>query len=66
MRIFFFVHSIKMLNLSLNELIFITKNRDIKNCKIMSEEELLEISSKPESKINFPEQNIAKIREKLN
>ena len=55
-----------MLNLSLNELIFITKNRDIKNCKIMSEEELLEISSKPESKINFPEQNIAKIREKLN
>ena len=66
MRIFFFVHSIKMLNLSLNELIFITKNRDIKNCKIMSEEELLEVSSKPESKINFPEQNIEKIREKLN
>ena len=55
-----------MLNLSSNELIFITKNRDIKNCKIMSEEELLEISSKPESKINFPEQNIEKIREKLN
>ena len=66
MRIFFFVHSIKMLNLSLNELIFITKNRGIKNCKIMSEEELLEISSKPESKINFSELKIEKIREKLN
>ena len=32
----------------------------------MSEEELLEISSKPDLKINFSVQKIEKIREKLN
>ena len=55
-----------MLNLSLNELKFITKNRGIRNYKIMSEYELIEIRSKPESKISFSEQKIEKIREKLN
>ena len=37
----FFVHSIKMLKLSLNELKQIAKMRGIKGCKSMSEERLV-------------------------
>ena len=37
----FFVHSIKMLNLSLDKLKLIPKNRAIKGCKGMSKDELL-------------------------
>ena len=47
--IFFFVHSIKMLNLSLNELKLIAKSTDIKDYKSESKDELLKILSKSES-----------------
>ena len=46
---FFFVHSIKMLNLSLNELKLIAKSTDIKDYKSESKDELLKILSKSES-----------------
>ena len=47
--LFFFVHSIKMLNLSLNELKLIAKSTDIKDYKSESKDELLKILSKSES-----------------
>ena len=48
-KIIFFVHSIKMLNLSLNELKLIAKSTDIKDYKSESKDELLKILSKSES-----------------
>ena len=48
-KIFFFVQSIKMLNLSLNELKLITKSRGIKDYKSMSEDRLLSAFNASES-----------------
>ena len=46
-----FVHSIRMLNLSLNELkLIVAKSRGIKGYKSMSEDKLTKILSGPESK----------------
>ena len=49
----FFVHSMKMLNLSLNELRQIAKMRSMKGYKSMSEERLLSSINKSESVKNF-------------
>ena len=46
-----------MLNLSLNELKQSAKHRGIRGYKSMSEEELIEILSEPEPKINFSKLN---------
>ena len=60
----FFVHSIKILNLSLKELKVIAKMRVIKNYKSMSEDELL--SALNLSKINFFKARIEKVRKEFN
>ena len=51
---------ITMINLSLNELKLITKNRGIKGYKSKSKDELTKILSEPEPKIN-----IEKIRKRI-
>ena len=56
-----FVQGIKILNLSLNKLKLIAKNRGIKDYKDKSKDESTKILSKPEPKIS-----IEKIRKKIN
>ena len=46
-----------MLNLSLNELKLIVKHRGIRGYKSMSEDELIEILSEPDPKVNFSKLN---------
>ena len=60
----FFVHSIKMLNLSLKVLKVIAKMRGIKGYKSMSEDKLLNALTL--SKINFSKARIEKIRKEFN
>ena len=55
-----------MVNLSLNELKLIAKNRGIKDQKSKSRDELTKIISKPESKIDSLELRIKEIREEFN
>ena len=55
-----------MLNLSLNELILIAKNRGIKDQKSKSRDELTKILSKPESKIDSLKLRTKEIREEFN
>ena len=57
----FFVQGIKILNLSLNKLKLIAKNRGITDYKDKSKDESTKILSKPEPKIS-----IEKIRKKIN
>ena len=56
----FFVQSIKILNLSLNELKLIAKSRSIKDYKRKSEDELIKILSKLKPKIEEIGKNLMK------
>ena len=66
----FFVYSIKMVNLSLNELITVGKIRGIKGYKSMFEERLLSVLNEPESvkksERNFDDTRIEKIQKYFN
>ena len=58
-----FFHYIKMLNLSLNELKQIAEGRHIKGYKRMSKEKLLSALESADSRNNFNNLRIKKIRE---
>ena len=51
-----------MVNLSLNELKLISKNRNIKDYKKKSENDLIKILSKPKPKINLSKNKIKSIK----
>ena len=51
-----------MINLSLNELKLIAKNRNIKDYKNKSENDLIKILSEPNPKINLSKNKIKKIK----
>ena len=55
-----------MINLSLNELNLITKNRDINDYENKSEDDLIKILSEPKIKISLSKKRIKKIIEKFN
>ena len=61
-----FVPHIKMLNLSLNELKVIAKNRGIKGYKSMFEDDLIKIFSEPKTKSKLSEKRIKDTREDIN
>ena len=51
-----------MINLSLNELMLITKSRSFKDYKNKSEEDLTKIFSEPKPKTNFSKKKIKKVK----
>ena len=51
-----------MINLSLDELKLVAKNRNIKNYENKSEKDLKEILSKPKPKINISKMKIKEIK----
>ena len=55
-----------MINLSLDELKLIDKNRGIKDCKNKSEDDLIKILSEEKAKISLSKKKIKDIKEKLN
>ena len=55
-----------MINLLLNELKLIAKNRDIKDYESKSEDDLIKILSEPKIKISLSKKRIKKIREEFN
>ena len=66
---FFYLYNIRMLNLSLNELKLIARIRYIKFCKKMSKVRLLSVlkeSKSVESKKNFDDERLKKIRKDFN
>ena len=66
---FFYLYNIRMLNLSLNELKLIARIRYIKGCKKMSKVRLLSVlkeSKSVESKKNFDDERLKKIRKDFN
>ena len=65
-KFFFALHSIRMLNFSLNELKQIAKVRRIKGYKDMSQERLLYALDKPESAKSLNNTKIEKIKEDFN
>ena len=68
-KFFFTSHNIRMLNLSLNELKPIARNRNIKGYKSMSKERLLSAlneSESVESAKNFDDAKIKKIGKDFN
>ena len=54
-----------MINLSLDELILIAKNRDIKHSENKSEEDLIKILSEPKPKISIPKKKIKEIKKEF-
>ena len=58
--------AIRIINLSLNELKLIAKNRSIKSHKNKSEDDLRKILSRPKTKIRLSNKRIKDITEKLN
>ena len=66
---FFYLYNIRMLNLSLNELKLIARIRYIKFCKKTSKVRLLSVlkeSKSVESKKNFDDERLKKIRKDFN
>ena len=55
-----------MINLLLNELKLIAKNRHIKDYESKSEDDLIKILSEPKIKISLSKKRIKKIREEFN
>ena len=55
----------KMIDVSLNKLKLIAKNRGMKGYKSMSKNELIKILSKPDAKITFSKIRIKKIRKEI-
>ena len=55
-----------MINVSLNKLKLIEKNRGMKGYKSMSKDELIKILSKADAKITFSKIRIKKIRKEIN
>ena len=55
-----------MINLSLNKLKLIVKNRGIKVYKSKSEDDLIKILSEPKTKISLSKKRIKDIKEKFN
>ena len=55
-----------MINLSLNELKLILKNRGINDYENKSEDDLIKILSEPKTKISLSEKRLKEIREKFN
>ena len=55
-----------MINLSLNELKLIAKNRDIKDYENKSENDLIKIFSEPKTRMKLSKKRIKRIREKFN
>ena len=55
-----------MINVSLNKLKLIEKNRGMKGYKSMSKDELIKILSKADAKITFFKIRIKKIRKEIN
>ena len=55
-----------MINLSLNELKLIAKNRNIKDYKNKSEDNLMKIFREPKTKISLSKKRIKNIKEKSN
>ena len=51
-----------MINLSLDQLKLVAKNKNIKGYKDKSEEDLIKILSKPKPKISIPKKKIKKIK----
>ena len=54
-----------MMNLSLNEIKLIAKNRDIKDYENISKDDLIKILSEPKTKISPSKRRIKDIKEKL-
>ena len=54
--------NINMVNLSLDELKLVAKNRGIENYENKSEEDAIKILSKPKSKIRIPKKKIKEIK----
>ena len=55
-----------MINLSVNELKYNCKNRDIKDSRNKSEDDLIKILSEPKTKISLSKKRLKKIKEKFN
>ena len=55
-----------MINLSLDQLKLVAKNKNIKGYKDKSEEDLIKILSKPKPKISLSKMRIKEIRGKFN
>ena len=55
-----------MMNLSLNEFKLVEKNRNIKDYKNKSENNLIKILSKPKLKINLSKKKIKEIKKEFN
>ena len=55
-----------MMNLSLNEFKLVEKNRNIKDYKNKSENNLIKILSKPKPKINLSKKKIKEIKKDFN
>ena len=62
----FFSPSIRMINLSLNELKLIAKSRNLKDYKNKSENDLIKILSEPKPKINLSKKKIKEIKKDFN
>ena len=55
-----------MINLSLDELKLIAKNRGIKDYKNKSKDDLIKVLSEPKTKINVPKKRIEHIKKDVN
>ena len=61
-RLKYFACKYNMINLSLDQLKLVAKNKNIKGYKDKSEEDLIKILSKPKPKVSIPKKKIKKIK----